>query len=307
MSFSFDVKKELCNITLENKNQMYAECYGMLLFAKKFSAIDIVLKTENIYVADRFSYLLSELFGVIIEKKSSLKSKTAKTQIHKVQVLCQDDCKKIFEHFGHQTKDINLRINRGNLENENLYADFLRGAFLSCGSVNDPNKGYHLELAVKYKALTENTKLFLNEFEVFTTPVKSTARNGGYVIYLKGNTPICDFLGYIGAGNSVMFMIETLAYKEIRNKINRKRNSEVANLQKLASASAVQITAIKKIDKLKGMDFLPDDLKELAKLRLLNPEMSLKELGENLQTPISRSGVNHRLQKLLKIAEGIDK
>lgn len=303
MSFSFDVKKELCNIPFGEKEQMYAECYGMLLFAKRFSPREIVLKTENLYVASRFKHLLSILFNPIIEKVSTLKFKSTDTMLHKVSVISSDDCQRIYEYFGHTFKDINLRINRANLENDSLYSSFLRGVFLSCGSVNDPQKGYHLELAVRYKALSDNFMLFLNEIEVFTKSAKLATRNSSYVVYLKGNDAICDFLGYIGAGNSVMHIIETSAYKEIRNKINRQRNSEVANLQKLATASAVQITAIKKIIDTKGVGAFSDDLKELAILRLDNPDMSLKELGENLSTPISRSGVNHRLQKILKMAE----
>ena len=134
---------------------------------------------------------------------------------------------------------------------------------------------------------------------------KIACRKGGYVVYIKGNDAICDFLGYIGAGNSVMVMIETSAYKEIRNKINRQRNSEIANIHKLASASAKQINAIKKIMDSGKFNELPEELKTLANLRLENPEMSLKELGESLAPKISRSGVNHRLQRLLQIAERI--
>lgn len=303
MSFSYDVKKELCNIPFGDRQQMYAECYGMILFAKRFTPKEIVFKTENVYVATRFKNLLSELFNPIIEKVSTLKFKNTDTMLHKVTVISPEDCLRIYEESGHSIKDVNLKINRANLESEELYPHFLRGVFLSCGSVNDPQKGYHLELAVRYKTLAENAGLFFNEIEVFNSPFKSTARNSNYVIYLKGNDAICDFLGYIGAGNSVMHIIETSAYKEIRNKINRQRNSEVANLQKLATAAAIQINAIKKITDNRGLGILPDDLKELAQLRLDNPDMSLKELGENLSTPISRSGVNHRLQRIIKIAE----
>lgn len=303
MSFSSDVKKELCSISLGDREHQYAECYGMLLFARHFSPREIVLKTENLYVAKRFELLLSNLFNPIIEKVSTLKFKNTDTMLHRVSVISTDDCERIYEDFGHSFKDINLRINRANIGNDDLYISFLRGAFLSCGSVNDPQKGYHLELAIRYKALSDNLLLLLNEIDVLSSSARITSRSGGYVIYFKGNDRICDFLGYIGAGNSVMYMLEASAYKELRNKINRKRNSEIANLQKLASASAVQTKAIKKIMDTKGLGSLPDDLKELAMLRYDNPEMSLKELGENLTVSISRSGVNHRLQRILKIAE----
>ena len=305
MSFSSDVKRELCNIPLGEKEHQYAECYGMLLFARKFSSREIVLKTENLYVARRFEHLLLNLFNPIIEKISTLKFKNTDTMLHKVTVVLKEDCHRIYEDFGHTLKDVNLRINRANLENDYLYPYFFRGAFLSCGSVSDPQKGFHLELTVKYKALSENFLLLLNEIDLFTTSAKITSRSGSYVIYFKGNDRICDFLGYIGAGNSVMYMMEASAYKELRNKANRKRNSEIANLQKLATASAIQSNAIQKIMDTKGLSSLPDELKEIAILRYDNPDMSLKELGENLQKPISRSGVNHRLQRIMKIAEAI--
>ncbi len=305
MSFSSDVKRELCMTSNLTYEQQFAQCYGMILFAKQFSPRNIIFKTENTYSASCFEELLTALFNPIIEKQSTLKLKRSMTKLYKFSIISENDCKNIYDKFGHNIKDINLKINRANIESENLYTYFLRGVFLSCGSVTDPQKGYHLELAVQHKTLAENLILFLNEIEVLNSKAKISERKGNYVVYIKGNDSICDFLGYIGAGSSVMAMMEASALKDIRNKINRQRNSEIANLQKLASAAAVQTTAINKIIDAKGIDSLPDDLKELALLRIDNPDMSLKELGENLSQPISRSGVNHRLQRILKIADEI--
>ena len=305
MSFSSDVKQELCRVELIDEKQKYAQCYGLLLFASKFSHREIVFKTENIYTANLFESLITELFTPIIEKQSALKIKNTNSSLYKFSVILPDSCKYIYENFGHNVKDLKLRINRANMDTTELYADFLRGVFLSCGSVTDPQKGYHLEFSVQHKTLAENLILLINEIEVLDVKPKLTQRKGGYVVYIKGNDAICDFLGYICAGNSVMVMIEASAFKEIRNKINRQRNSEIANIHKLASASARQINAIKKIINSGKFDELPDELKALANLRLENPEMSLKELGDTLTPNISRSGVNHRLQRLLDIAERI--
>jgi hypothetical protein len=305
MSFSSEVKQELCRITDAEHQQLYAECYGMLLFARSFSLREIIFKTENANTATRFEFFLSQLFNPILEKQSSLKIKNSSTMLYKVSVISSDECKKIYENFGHSSKDIKLMINRANIDGENCYQAFLRGVFLSCGSVTDPNKSYHLELNVQHKTLAENLILLINEIEVLNFKPKLAQRKGGYVVYIKGNNEICDFLGYIGAGNSVMRIIEVSAVKDIRNKINRQRNSEIANITKLASASAKQITAIKKISDTKGLDSLSADLKQLAILRLNNPEMSLKELGESLDPPISRSGVNHRIERILKIADSL--
>jgi DNA-binding protein WhiA len=303
LSFSAEVKKELFICDFKSKSEMLSECYGMLLFASKFNSREIIYKTENSYSAKRFEKLITELFQPIIEKQYD--NKKSSQSLYKFSLIVPDECKRIFEAFGHNVKDIKLRINRANLEDESCYPAFLRGVFLSCGSVTDPRKSYHLELSVSYRTLAENVIHLINEIEVFNLKPKLAARKGGYIVYLKGNSDICDFLAYIGAGNSVMNIIETTAYKEMINKINRKQNSELANIRKKADASAKQILAIKKIIKVKGIDYLSDDLKALALLRLDNPDMSLKELGENLNPKISRSGVNHRLEKIFRIADSI--
>lgn len=300
MSFSSDVKRELASVKPETSEQKYAQCYGYLLFASRFSSREIVFKTENSYSSNRFNSLILDLFSPMIERESDLK-RGKKQRLYKTRFMSSDDCKRVYEYFGHSNKDIRLMINRANIDDESLYAPFLRGVFLSCGSVTDPNKGYHLELNVQHKTLAENLALLINEIDVLTVKPKIVSRKGIYVVYFKGNLGICDFLGYIGAGNSAMAVVEASAYKEIINKVNRKRNSELANIQKLASAAAKQTRAINKIIEYGEFDNLSNELRELAQLRLDNPDMSLKELSEKLN--ISRSGVNHRLERLYKIAE----
>ncbi len=305
MSFSSDVKRELAQVNSESRDQMLAECYGFLLFSGKFSSREIKFKTENKNSAARFESLITELFSPEIEKESVYKGSSKKQGLYKLNISSADDCKRIFEFYGHSSKDIRLMINRANIDDESLYAPFLRGAFLSCGSVTDPKKSYHLELNVQHKTLADNLVHLINEIEVLTVKPKVVGRKGVHVVYFKGNTGISDFLGFIGAGNSVMTVIETSAYKEVMNRVNRTQNSELANIRKLASASAKQRRAIRKIIDSGEFDDLGDDLKKLALLRLENPEMSLKELGENLDPPISRSGVNHRLERLYKIADNL--
>ena len=307
MSFSSEVKRELASVEPGSRDGKYAELYGMALFSGRFSNREIVFKTENRYSASRFERLLSELFNPIIEKKSDLKLNTDSRGLYRISVLMSEDCKRIFEDFGHSPRDIKLRINRANIADESLYASFLRGVFLSCGSVTDPDKGYHLELNVQRRALAENLVHLIGEIEVFSSKPKLSLRNGSSVIYYKDNDGICEFLGYIGAGNAVMKLLAASAYKETMNLLNRRMNSELANIKKTSDASARQIHAIKKIIKRDGIESLPAELRELAALRLDNPDMSLKELGESFDPPISRSGVNHRLQKLLKLAETSDK
>lgn len=303
MSFSSDVKRELSIINNPSNESSLAQCYGFLLFSGKFSSREITFKTENKFSADCFERLITSLFSPTLSIESEPSGKSKKQGLYKIRLSSSEDCRRIFEFYGHSSKDIRLMINRANIDDERLYTAFLRGVFLSCGSVTDPKKGYHLELNVQHKTLADNLVHLISEIDVLSVKPKVTGRKGVYVVYFKGSQGICDFLGYIGAGNSVMAVIETSAYKEMINKLNRRQNSELANIQKLASASAKQTHAIQKIIECDELDSLSDELRELALLRLDNPDMSLKELGENLHPPISRSGVNHRIQRLFKIAD----
>ena len=168
-------------------------------------------------------------------------------------------------------------------------------------------KGYHAEFCVPYKNLAADLCKILGEVTECDFAPKTVLRSGNYIVYFKGSEQICDLLTYIGAPISAMEIMGTKAVKQVRNNINRRINGEMANIGKVASASAKQIEAIKYIKKTQGLETLPDDLREIAYLRLENPEMSLRDLGQNLNPPISRSGANHRIQRLLEYAGTEDK
>ena len=303
MSFSSEIKKELCETEVYDRELLKAELYGMLLFANTFSESKIVFKTENIYACKRIIFLLQNLFMPIIEKQTALRTKSSDSHIYKVVVVDSDECKQIFEDFGHSKNQVTMRVNRANVSSEEFSSAFIRGAFLSCGSVSDPMKGYHAEFCVPYKNLSLDLCKILSEITECEFSPKTIVRNGNYVVYFKGSEQICDMLTYIGAPVKAMEIMGTKAVKLVRNNVNRRINGELANISKVASAAAKQIEAIEKIKKEKGLDSLPDDLREIAYLRLENPEMSLRDLGQNLNPPISRSGANHRIQRLLEYAE----
>lgn len=303
MSFSSDVKKELCSSCLTDKDTLKAELYGMLLFGKTFSEDKIIFTTENTYAAKRITFLLQNLYMPILEKQTALHTKTSEGHLYKIIVLNSDDCKRIFDDFGHSKSQITLRVNRAYVFCDELSAAFLRGVFLSCGSISDPMKSYHAEFCVPHKNLSMDLCKILKEITECNLIPKTVLRNGNYVVYFKGSEQICDLLTYIGAPIRAMEIMGTKAVKQVRNNINRRINGEVANITKIASASAKQIEAIEFIKKTKGLTSLPDDLKEIAYLRLENPEMSLRDLGKNLTPPISRSGANHRMQRLLEYAQ----
>lgn len=305
MSFASDVKKELSKADITINSRRVAECYGLLLYSRRFSEQEIKLKTEVMCVAERYSEHLSTLFGAIVEKKSTLRASKDDINLHSIKVLLDSDCKKIFSFFGHSSDSPTLRINRANIEDEQCVSAFLRGVFLSCGSVNDPQKNYHLEFCVPYKNLCCDLCTLMGEINECSLTPRTTVRNGTYIVYLKDSEQITDLLTYIGATDSAMDIMNAKAYKQMRNVTNRRINSELANISKIANAGAKILSAIDIIDADRGLCALPDNLREVAMLKKENPELSLSALGQLLEPPISRSGVNHRFNKIMELAEEI--
>ncbi len=299
MSFSADVKNELLTIESENECCRHAFAYGMMLFSRAFSYYDISLFTEHCGVAETYCRLMEAVCGV---SPRLTKSEAGK---FKVEVLTKEDRIKILSTFGYDKKSGTSRINWSNFSDECCKIAFLRGVFLTCGTINDPNKNYHLEFVVPYLNLSKDLKLFIDDYDELNVTPKSITRNSNYVIYFKDSESIEDLLTVMGAQASSLELMSVKIIKDVRNNVNRKLNFENANLDKTIDASARQINAIEHIKNTVGLAYLPQDLQELAKLRLENPDMSLREIQENLSTPLTRSGVNHRLKKLCTIAEQI--
>ena len=301
MSFSSDVKNELLSVEIEKSCCLHAFCYGFLLCSRGFSYRDISILTEHRQIAEKYSNTISAACKVT---PSVMKSNAGK---YRVEIKSADDRAKVMSAFGYDLKSRTLRINYANILNECCKSAFLRGAFLSCGTVNDPNKRYHLEFVLPYKNLIKDLALFISEFDEFQMDFepKIIRRNSNYVIYFKGSEAIEDILTAMGAVNSSLEFMGAKMYKDMRNNVNRKLNFESANLDKTVGASSKQIEAINKIKSTVGIAKLPEELREIAKLRYDNPDMSLRELSENLTVPISRSGVNHRLKKICDIADSI--
>ncbi len=306
MSFSSDIKKELCTLEIYDRELLRAELYGMLIFGKTFRGDRIVFTTESVDAVRRITMLLQNLYMPIIEKQTALRAKSGQSRLFRISVIDSDECRRIFEDFGHSAGQVTLRVNRANIPSEELSAAFIRGVFLSCGSASDPMKSYHAEFCVPHKNLAADLCKILGEVTECGFSPKTVLRSGNYIVYFKGSEQICDLLTYIGAPIAAMEIMGTKAVKQVRNNINRRINGEMANIGKVASASARQIEAIKIIKNTRGIETLPEDLREIAVLRLENPEMSLRDLGQNLDPPISRSGANHRMQRLLGYADAED-
>ena len=195
-------------------------------------------------------------------------------------------------------------INSGMKQDEQIARLCIREAFIKSGSINDPNKKYHLEIMFKTKKKAEEMQQLLNNFNIHARIIK---REKEYMLYLKEGEEISNFLALIGANSSVIKFEEVRVLKETRNDINRLVNCETANLNKTINAAVKQIEDIKLIKKKHKFSSLPENLQEIAELRITNPDVSLVELGKMLSEPIGKSGVNHRLKKLSEIAEDLRK
>lgn len=304
MSFSSDAKKELCRHIPADMGCLRAETCGLLLFGHQFCPQRISLITENRAVSDIFCELLSSQ-GVMVERVSSLSRKKAGNQVYTVSVPDEDDRRALIKLCACSGKDGRPYIPGDSLPGAGGVEAFLRGAFLACGTVTDPKKDYHLEFVCPTQRLAQDLVLLLHQKSGLDLEPGMISRKGDFVVYLKGSEQIADLLTYLGAQQASMELIQVKMLKEVRNYVNRTTNFTTANIGKTASAAAQQIRAIQKIEQKMGLDSLPEDLRELAQLRLENPEMSLRELGESLSEPISRSGVNHRLRRILEIAEDL--
>ena len=184
-------------------------------------------------------------------------------------------------------------------QDEQLARLLIRESFIKKGFVNDPNKEYHLEILFKSKKKAEELKEIIVNFGI---DIKSTKKGSDYMLYLKDGEEISSFLALMGAAKAVLKFEEIRVIKDTRNNINRLVNCETANLNKTINAAVKQIEDIKKLKKNKKFESIPENLKELANLRLENPDCTYEELGKMLSKPIGKSGVSHRLEKISKIA-----
>ena len=300
MSFSYDTKSELCKIEPEDSCCKKAECYGLLLCAKSFSSASITLMTEHARVARRAAQFTAQVTGAIVDVRTAVSYHRSS---YTLTVTQESQRQKVLAEFGYSGQEISLRINHSNLENDCCKAAFLRGVFLSCGTVTDPNKDYHLELILPFMNLAKDVMAILRDGMDFHPALVN--RKGSFVVYIKGGDRIADLLAFLGAGSAAMELMQVRMLKEVRNNVNRKTNFETANIDKTVDASVRQVEAIEKIRDTVGLGNLPQELRETAQLRLEYPELSLRELGQLFQTPVSRSGVNHRLRRLVEEAENL--
>lgn len=296
MSFSSDTKQELCKSNIRPCCAL-AEMYGILLYCNTFTGREIKIITESRALAQRLPRLMKRAFGLAFDL---LPAEGEKGKLSFV-VNSPEKIKKIFAAYGYDSeKLIAHQVNLSVLEDDCCRVSFIRGAFLTGGSVTDPMKRYHLELVTDHYNVSRGTFALL--LDMGFTP-KDTSRNGNYIIYFKQSEAIEDFLTTIGAPVAAMKVMSAKIEKDMRNSVNRRVNCEAANVGKTAFAALDQIRAIEKLERAGILDTLPEKLKETARLRKENPEVSLSELAGMMNPPVSKSCLNHRLRKLVRLAE----
>lgn len=294
MSFSNDVRQEICT-TVSDKDKRFACLYGMLLFGRTLSSDLICFQTESLTSSEQFASLFRAVFKREIQCREHIRRSGTVLYIYEIT-----DPELIGEIFNKYKLSENERMINSEIIATSSLGVFTAGVFLACGSVNDPSKEYHMEFTVPEEGIASQLSTLLGDIGV---TAKTVLRRGQHIVYIKGSESIEDTLTFIGAQQCTLELMNVKIYKDVRNKANRIANCDAANIDKVVDAAMKQIEDITYIEKTKGLDYLSDELRELAQLRLDNVDMSLKEIGDILTVPISRSGVNHRFRKIAKIAE----
>ena len=293
MSFSVDVKNELCELRQSGCCAL-AECYGMLLFSRSFGLEKINFQTTNEAVCHRFAARIKKFFEIY----SNISSGGEKKVNYKICYKYSEETEKIVSYFGYSSK-IDF-ISGEILKKECCVHAFLRGVFLAAGQISDPEKDYRLEISLKNPLICED---YLKLCAALDLDFKISSRAGTTVLYLKDSNVIEEFLTVIGATNAAILIMQSKIYKDMRNKINRISNRETANIFKAVDAAIQQRKAIEILEKKGIADSLEPELVSAIKLRKENPEASLTELCRISPEPITRSGLNHRFRRILEIAQ----
>ena len=298
ISFSSAARAEICRELPHKPCCAKAQCLAILLFCNSFQDDGIKIITESREFACILPKLFKKAFDLDFDSYPSLASSG------KLVFLIRDPEKlsEIMEAFGFSAGDtLALHVNYPIVEEECCKVSFLRGAFLAGGSVTDPGKGYHLELATTHQAVARETELIVREVMDFTP--KTAARGGAQVLYLKQSEQISDFLTRLGAPVAAMGIMEARLEKELNNKVNRRCNCDDANTSKVVEAAQEQLGVIRTLRERGILEGLPEKLKQAAYAREQNPSASLSELAAMMEPPITKPAMNNRMKKLAACAK----
>lgn len=306
MTFASEVKKE-CTLLEVHREHAKAELMALIRMNGAISlyqqAFILNVQNENAAIARRIFKLLKENYQVDSELIVRRKMKLKKNNVYIVR--CRHQVAEILNDMGIMSGiSLTDTVPEEVMRDKQLIRSYLRGAFLAGGSVNNPeSNNYHLEIYSAYESHNDDLCHMMNQFQL---NAKTVERRNGQITYLKEAEKISDFLALIGATSAVLKFEDIRIIRDMRNSVNRLVNMENANMNKTIDASQKQLEAIRLIDLRQGIETLPEKLAVMAKFRLENPDMSIKELGELIPGgPISKSGANHRLRKLMEIAESL--
>ncbi|MDO5018220.1 MAG: DNA-binding protein WhiA [Lagierella massiliensis] len=308
MSFSTEVKNEISRQALNSKEEIIAELAGFyrvngsLLFNLENTRVQFSTETNAIArrIFTEIKYLYEYDCSIEVVRGSAFR----RNNLYKI-TIGEDCAKNLLEDIklSFDPFSINMvKVPEELIGDENLQKAFIIGSFLGAGSINNPEKNYHMEIVAGEESYAKELIKVLNNFNIYP---KISCRKEDFFLYLKEGESVADFLSLIGAFQSMFKFEDIRVFKEIKNNVNRVMNFESANMDKTINASIRHVEDIEFIIHEKGLDFLDDNLRDIAILRLEYPEDSLKQLGERLNPPVGKSGVNHRLKKIHSIAESL--
>ena len=310
MSFSSKVKEELSKDCNNRRHCCIAETAaiismcGKVIFDEK-DRVRIEIHTENVTVARKYFTLLKKTYNINTDISIRHSSSLNKSRSYILSVNDDETARKILmtcrlmKPFGVIEEDFSISDSLI-IQRECCKRAFIRGAFLASGSVSDPVKTYHFEIVCLSEAKAKQLQMIMETFNINARVIK---RRKYFVVYVKDSSQVVDLLNIMGAYNALMDMENVRIVKDMRNNVNRKVNCETANINKTVSAAVKQIEDIRFIQMSSAFDELPESLQEMAELRVRYPEATLAELGQLLDTPVGKSGVNHRLKKISLFAD----
>ena len=291
MSYSTFAKTELCRIKPETDCCALAEAYGLLLYSRLLSEGHDSYATETKGIADLMGETMASVCGIYADVITLAKPGSNGCK-YMVKIPNDEQKKLICSRFA--------GAGGGILEKECCIAAFLRGIFIVCGTVTEPSRDYHMEFLAGSERRCDILSDTLARAGIRGHKLQ---RGDRWLLYIKGADDIINIMKKMGSVHSVQSIETTKNVRDFRNNANRLVNCDQANIDRTLSASQQQCAAIRKLIEKKGYAGIPPELREIARLRLENPEMTLRDLSENLSEPITRSGVNHRLKKLMELAE----
>ena len=296
MSFSSQVKGELCRSALSRRCCAQAEAYGVLLYCGQFDARQVRITTESPDFAARLPQLFRKAFRMEFDR---LPGEGSAKRVF--SITAADKLSALGEAFGyHPAETLAHHINFAVLEEDHCRVAFLRGAFLAGGSVTDPAKRYHLELATPHVSVSRELRALMQEAGF---DPRESRRKASCITYFKQSEAIEEFLTAIGAPVAAMELMNAKVEKDLRGSVNRRVNCDAANLDKAVEAAQKQIEAIYRLEERGMLEELPDKLKEAVDLRVAHPELTLAQLAELCDPPVSKPAFSNRLRKLMALAE----